>query len=183
MPLAALAILSTLFLLSRGREPGTTLPFADVDIEALLREPRLTAPTHVGVTADGASLRLTADAARPDTAAPGSGTVVRPRLLVDTPDGRRSELTAGEARISAGEELLLLSGGVHLDNSLGYGLDTEALTAALDRTRLESLGPVAGVAPGGTISAGRMELRRTDAAGPYVLVFTGGVKLLYQPPT
>ena len=33
LPLAALAILSTLFLLSRTIDPTTTIPFADQDFE------------------------------------------------------------------------------------------------------------------------------------------------------
>ena len=45
LPLAALAILSTLFLVSNRINPEDALPYADVDVEARLREPRITAPT------------------------------------------------------------------------------------------------------------------------------------------
>ncbi|MDO9527303.1 MAG: hypothetical protein Q7J57_17480, partial [Gemmobacter sp.] len=50
LPLAALVLLSVLFLLARGREDGSELRYSDVDLEALLKEPRMTAPTYTGVT-------------------------------------------------------------------------------------------------------------------------------------
>jgi lipopolysaccharide export system protein LptC len=65
LPLAALAILSTLFLLSDRIDPEDALPYAEVDVEELAREPRMTAPTYAGMTTDGAALSLTAVEARP----------------------------------------------------------------------------------------------------------------------
>ena len=68
LPLAALAAMSTLFLLSRTIDPADAIPYATVDVEDRIREPRMTAPTYSGVTSDGAALTLTADEARPDAA-------------------------------------------------------------------------------------------------------------------
>ena len=65
LPLTALAILSTLFLVARRIDPEAALPYAEVDVEDLAREPRMTAPTYAGTTEDGASVTLTADEARP----------------------------------------------------------------------------------------------------------------------
>ena len=64
LPLAALAILSTLFLLSDRIDPEDALPYAEVDVEDLAREPRMTAPTYAGMTTDGAALTLTATEAQ-----------------------------------------------------------------------------------------------------------------------
>ena len=44
LPLIALAILSTLFLVSRNIGGDGTVPFSDVDLDALARDPQLTAP-------------------------------------------------------------------------------------------------------------------------------------------
>ncbi len=54
MPLAALAILSTLFLVARTIDPSDAIKFTDLDVEDRLRDPRMTAPTYAGVTSDGA---------------------------------------------------------------------------------------------------------------------------------
>ena len=45
LPLGALAVLSTLFLLSRKPDPDAAIPYARVDAEALARQPRVTAPS------------------------------------------------------------------------------------------------------------------------------------------
>jgi lipopolysaccharide export system protein LptC len=69
LPLTALAILSTLFLISNRINPDDALPYAEVDVEARLKEPRITAPTYAGTTSDGAALEVTAAEARPSRAA------------------------------------------------------------------------------------------------------------------
>ena len=56
LPLAALAILSTLFLLADKIDPEDALPYAEVDVEDLAREPRMTLPSNAGTTSDGAAL-------------------------------------------------------------------------------------------------------------------------------
>ena len=65
LPLTALAILSTLFLIARKIDPDAALPYAEVDIADRLREPRMTAPAFSGVTRDGAAITVTAAEARP----------------------------------------------------------------------------------------------------------------------
>ena len=181
LPLAALAILSTLFLVARRIDPEDALPYAEVDVEELAREPRMTAPAYAGTTADGASITLSADEARPadpDSPAQAAGL----RLELATPDGGRTELIAAEARMNDTAQELTLSGGVTVTTSTGYRLETEELAARLDRTGLESRSAVSATAPAGVITADRMSLRQdTQTPGEYLLVFNGGVRLIYQP--
>jgi lipopolysaccharide export system protein LptC len=65
LPLAALGILSTLFLFARTIDPEDAIPYAEVDVEDRIREPRLTAPTYSGVTSDGSAVTFQAVEARP----------------------------------------------------------------------------------------------------------------------
>ena len=60
LPLMALAVLSTLFLVADQIDPEDALPYAEVDVEDLAREPRMTMPSYAGITTDGAALSLTA---------------------------------------------------------------------------------------------------------------------------
>ena len=62
LPLTALALLSTLFLVARKIDPEAALPYAEVDVAERIREPRMTAPTYAGVTEDGATLTITFNA-------------------------------------------------------------------------------------------------------------------------
>jgi lipopolysaccharide export system protein LptC len=52
----------------------------------------------------------------------------------------------------------------------------------LDRLDIASPGPVAGTGPIGDLRAGSMRLLEDDG-GRQRLVFTGGVDLVYLPPT
>lgn len=69
-PLIALALLSTLFLLSRAIEPQAVIPFADKEVQERLRDQQITGPFYSGTTADGdlisfSAEKLTTPAARP----------------------------------------------------------------------------------------------------------------------
>lgn len=180
LPLIALVILSTLFLVARRVDPEAALPYAEVDVEDLAREPRMTAPTYAGTTADGAALTLSADEARP--AADGSpAQAAGLRLDLATPDGGQTELLAVDARMDDTAKELVLSGGVIVTTSTGYRLETAEVAARLDRTGLESRAPVKATGPAGEITAEGMVLSRDyRTPGAYVLVFKGGVRLIYQ---
>lgn len=181
LPLAALAILSTLFLVARRIDPEAALPYAEVDVEDLAREPRMTAPTYAGTTSDGAALTLSADEARPATeGSPAKAAGLR--LALDTPDGARTELLSGAAVMQNATREVILSGGVTVTTSSGYRLQTAEVAAKLDRTGLESRAPVVATGPAGEITADRMTLSQdAQTPGAYVLVFNGSVRLVYQP--
>lgn len=187
LPLAALVLLSTLFLLSRGRESGQNLPYSEAELESLLREPRITSPAYVGVTREGDAISLTADTAMPDSGSPDGARATRPRLRLLTPAGGVTEVLADEARIDTQARRLVLTGAVQVDSGQGYRMTSAMIVAALDRSLVESPGVVQAEGPAGRIDAGAMRLERiagSDGAAPRdVLVFKNGVKLVYDPST
>lgn len=181
LPLIALALLSTLFLLADRIDPEDALPYAEIDVEGLAREPRMTAPTYAGTTDDGAALTLTADEARP--AAEGAAAEAQGlQLDLLTPDGASTNLRAATAVMDDTTREIVLSGGVTVVTSTGYRLETAELAAKLDRSGLESRAPVTATGPAGDISAARVTLRQDNLTpGTYLLVFNGGVRLVYRP--
>lgn len=181
LPLLALAILSTLFLLSDRIDPDAALPYAEVDVEERAREPRMTAPTYAGTTSDGAALTLSADEARP--AADGAPAEAQGlRLDLATPDGAVTELRAVTAVLDETAREIVLSGGVTVTTSSGYRLETAELAARMDRSGLASRAPVTATGPVGELQAGGMELGQDNRTpGAYLLVFNQGVRLVYRP--
>jgi lipopolysaccharide export system protein LptC len=178
MPLAALAILSSLFLFSRTIDPQDAIPYADVDVEDRLRQPRLTDAGYSGMTEDGAALTLTAAEARPDET---GGTATGLSGVLSTADGATTRIIAPQAVIDSKARRIELSGGVQLVSSSGYQIDSTGFGLALDRTWMESRGPVTALGPMGDIRADSLRLdRNADGAG-YLLVFNGAVRLVYQP--
>lgn len=179
LPLIALAILSTLFLLSRQTPTEGTLPYADVDVNDLAREQRLAAPRFSTVTADGASISFQARMVRPQGDGAGGPTAEGLTGEIETVDGLKATLAALRGRIDTAGGWADLAGDVQVATSTGYTIASQSLRASLDSTQLGSDGPVTATAPFGRIDAGAMLLRRE--AGGDVLVFDKGVKLIYDP--
>lgn len=185
LPLAALGILSTLFLFSRTIDPTRAIPYAKVDVKKLAREPQITAPNYAGVTADGTAISVTAAKAKPGTGGTQGASASDVTATLEGTDGKITTADAAEGTIDPAGGVMTLIGGVTINTPAGYNIDTEALTLLLNRTHLQSAGAVTAEGPLGRIEAGSMVLDRAggpaDKKAPYVLVFNGGVKLVYQP--
>ncbi len=180
LPLAALVILSTLFLVSRRIDTEEALPYAEVDVDALAREQRLTAPEYSGVTGDGTTFLVRAGVARP--LAEGGGLAESVTAELETTGGLNLTMAAGTGNMDPAAGSLRLTGGVHIETSTGYTIDTQGLSASTTVTEVHSEGAITAMAPFGTLEAGAMSLATTDGgAEAYVLVFNRGVKLIYEP--
>lgn len=178
LPLLALGLLSTMFLLSRSVDLDDALPFYE-GIEQIAREQQLASPKFSGVTSDGSTISVTADSAKPDLTDPRRMTAVKVTADILTQSGSRFMVTSEEALYDGNQDQLNLAGMVRITTSSGYELQTEELSADLAETGLLAPGPVNGTGPSGTLEAGSMELSGTS--GSQVLVFKGGVKLVYEP--
>lgn len=179
LPLAALALLSTLFMWSGRPDPESAIPYVEGDAGALDGPPRITAPTWAGVTPDGARVSLSATSASPQA---GSGTAMADmRLDWRGPGGVEARATAPEAAMTG--EAVTLAGGVAVTLSSGWSLVAQTLRAARDRSEVVASGGVEVEAPFGRVTADQARLHHPDgtAGGGEVLDFTGGVRLIYQP--
>lgn len=182
LPLTALAILSTLFLLSRGVDTTGIIPYADVDVEGLTRDQRVTAPEFSGVTADGSAITIRAEQARPDPDRFSRLTADAINAHVDLAAGEVLEITARTGIIDTEARQMEVSGGTLLEYSAGYVVETEGLTAWFETGAMQSYGPVTALAPIGRLEAGSMALSPSNIPGlPPRLTFTDGVKLIYEP--
>ncbi len=182
LPLTALVMLSTLFLVSRTIDPSDAIPYSDVDIEDRVREPRITAPTYAGLTTDGAALTVTAAEARPGREGASDGSASTLRAELNTPDGASAELISAQGVLDSAGRELRLEGGVQISTSSGYRITTDALSASLDVTDVRSKGALAATSPMGQITAGSMSITEdTGTPGAYSLVFGNRVKVIYEP--
>jgi lipopolysaccharide export system protein LptC len=181
LPLIALALLSTLFLFSRTPDPDAAIPFADVDVTELAREQRLSNPRFAGTLEDGREVLLMADAAMPVQGVPDqlNADNIEARIVLSDVDFML--LDARHSLIDLGASLATLTQDVHLTSSTGYRLDSNMMTVALNRLDVYSPGPVSVTGPAVTLTAGTMRLTGPD--GAQVLRFTGGVRVLYDPPS
>jgi lipopolysaccharide export system protein LptC len=179
LPIAALALLSTLFLLSDPPDPDRALPYAEVDVAQLARELRLTQPRFAGVLPSGREITLTARAAAPDF----EETDV---IVTDDIEGRVAVsddaflfIDAGEGRIDVANRVANLSGGVEARTTEGYRVTSDTMRLSLSEVGLAAPETVRIEGDGLSIEADAMVLDGPDGAA--VLSFTGGVRLLYEP--
>lgn len=179
LPLLALGLLSTIFLVARQIDPAQSIPYSDVDVAELAREQRIGAPSYSGVTSGGAAVSFEAESARPEQ----SGDLVMafaPRTRIDLPGGRVVTITSARAEFDRRKAQARMQGDLVVASSDGYRMQTEGLDADLTLGEVVSGGPVSGVAPFGALNAGNMRLTRLED-GTHVLSFEQGVKLLYRP--
>jgi len=179
LPLMAILLLSTLFLLSRNVEPVATLPFANSEIDERVNEQQITRPFFSGTTNGGDRISLSAD-----TMATRSGLNNEAAELsaqIDLVSGTRIILMSDHGQFDMAENTSTLAGNVVITTSSGFNLSSETLIADFDSLMLQSPGTVQGFAPFGTLNAGRMRLQRQETGSNAHLVFTNGVKLIYTP--
>lgn len=179
LPLAALVLLSFMFMIARTIDPTEALRVGDLPAETARRQ--ITGPSFSTVTEDGAAISFVARSARPLGQEPDAIAATDLDALLETPDGAQVKISAPEAELLGADQRLELAGGVRLETSTGYEIESPALEARLDATRLASKGPVKARGPLGELTAGAAEVTRQDGHDTYVLVFKDGVKLVYQP--
>lgn len=182
LPVAAIALLSMLFLLARSVNPDDAIPFAEVDVSVRARDQQLTMPRFAGVSRDGTHFALTADLARPDADDPRRMTAEVVMLTLRDQAEATAEMTARTAEIDTATRHLTLDGDVQIETSSGYSLTTSRLEGTLGSLDIRATDGVTGDGPLGTLRAGAMYLNE-DEDGAQRLLFTGGVDLLYVPPT
>ncbi|MFM2356886.1 MAG: hypothetical protein RLZZ528_2622 [Pseudomonadota bacterium] len=180
LPLAGLAILSSLFLLARSNDPDRIGLAPDPGVEERAESQSLGKPVVTGVTKDGAALTVVAEKALPGLG-DAPATADRITATYERKDGFRADLSANGGVFDKAQQNLTLNGSVHVTLSNGMTLDTETLLASMTESRLESKVPVAVTAPYGRIDAGGMLYQQSGADIGEVLVFNGGVRLIYEP--
>ncbi|MFW2588505.1 hypothetical protein [Sagittula sp. SSi028] len=179
LPLVALAMLSTLFLLSDSREPLQEIPFLDGTLADDAIRPGVTEPFYSGVTDKGELVTITAQRARPLGDGQIEADVVNAHLRLE--DGGALTVTSPLALSAEGEHTLDLSGGVTITSTQGYVMQTEELATRIDRIEARSAGRVVADGPLGDLDAGQMEILPADEDGAVRLLFTKGVKVIYRP--
>lgn len=182
LPLAALALLSTMFLLARRVDPDDAARFASVDLSERARDRQLTLPRFAGVSNEGTAYALSAQTARPDADDPRRMSADAVHLLLDSTGGGQTSIVAQAGRVDTAERSVRLDGDVRIETSTGYTLTTERLEGTLGHLDIFAPQEVRGTGPLGDLRAGSLRLDE-DASGEAQMLFTGGVDLLYRPPT
>lgn len=180
LPLAALGILSTLFLLSRSADPTLSIPFAEKDMADRMRDQQVTAPFFSGTTPKGDEIIVTASVARPGgMGTPAEATNLMARITMA--DGVRFTLNSDTGVVAVNKDMATFTGNVKITSSTGYVVLTETLNTALSGISGNTPGHVEGNGPLGKFTAGQMQIDTKIEGGPVHMLFKNRVKLIYDP--
>jgi lipopolysaccharide export system protein LptC len=178
LPLSAIVLLSTLFLIARNVGDTSQIPYAD--IEEIARQPRLSAPKMVGMSETGGTYTIEADVARqdPDT----DNGLIAEAIVVNmaTIDGIQTTVSAGIGKLDSDAKVVTLDNLARVTTSDGYLMETRGLVTSLTDGSLETTDPLEVRAPYGSLTAGRLTIT-PDSDEPQLIVFNNGVRLIYQP--
>jgi len=182
LPLIALAIFSSLFLIADRIDPDDQLALADLDVGEVLARPGITNPSFAGQTETGEAIRLKAQVIEPEP----DGTLTARGLLfsMTQTDGGTLDVTAELGKIPAGNGAVEFVGSVMVATSSGLVIETQNLQAARDMGWMTAEGGVQANAPFGKFVSGALQIERTqaeDGTASYRAVFKDGVKLVYEP--
>lgn len=181
LPLLALALLSTLFLISRAVTPTATIPFADSEVQERLTNQQVTGPFFSGTSSRGDQIAFIAERLSSPDGTVGSNMAEEVIVQMDMANGRQIMLEADQAEVDMINDRSKLSGAVEAITTDGYRVVSDALELRLSQLDVTSPGPVEATTPLGDIEAGGMRLFVPEGKTDAQLLFTGGVKLLYLP--
>ena len=178
LPLGAIILLSTLFLIARNVGDTSQIPYAD--IEEIARQPRLSAPKMVGMSETGGTYTIEADVARQDPDMDNG--LIAEAIVVNmtTIDGIQTTVSAGIGKLDSNAKVVTLDNLARVTTSDGYLMETRGLVTSLTDGSLETTDPLEVRAPYGSLTAGRLTIT-PDSDEPQLIVFNNGVRLIYQP--
>ncbi|THH34705.1 hypothetical protein E4Z66_17190 [Aliishimia ponticola] len=179
LPLIALAILSTLFLLSSRIRPGDNIPFAETEIDERIRGQQVTGPFFSGVTSRGD--RISFSATNVVTGEDRSQEAHDLNAQLDFSTGGSVTLEATRGKIELGNDMATLLGDILIDSTTGFRMVTNTVITSLTGIDVTAPGEVRATGPAGTLTAGQMRITSNETNGNVEILFSGGVMLVYEP--
>ncbi len=180
LPLVAIFLLATVFLLSRSVETNVTGPFSNDAIDQRLSDQVVTLPDYKGVTRKGEQVRV--EARRASQGREGDdpkATEIEGKY--DLRNGRQITMVSNSGTIRPDKGTATFVGDVVITTADGIQVTTDLLNTSLEEIRGDTPGQVDGTGPIGDFTAGRMKFGTEKRNGPVHIFFTDGVKLIYEP--
>ncbi|SMX41417.1 hypothetical protein [Octadecabacter ascidiaceicola] len=176
LPLAALALMSTVFLFARAPTKETTIPYAE--IEEIAREPRVSGAQISGVADDGSVIGIDAGTTRPN----GDLMIIENlTATVESVNGVHIDIRAGTGEVDITSRIARLSGLARIETSNGFEMETVGITANMTTGQIISDAEIEVQAPFGALTAGQMIIETPEGDDGQVMLFQNGVRLVYTP--
>lgn len=183
LPLVAIGLLGTVFLVTKEDSIDGGFTFSKADLASLESGLRIDKPRMFGSNPEGDIYNFAADALLPDSLTPSLVEAQRISGEIIYQTGNTIQLSAGKAEFVLDGNLLLLSDGILVVTSDGTRITGEGLLAELDTGTITSNGSISASSPLGSIQAGNFRVDRIGAedAEKQMIWFENGVMLSFKP--
>lgn len=187
LPLVAVALLSTIFLVQEEEGLDGGLVFSKADLETLGDGLTVNNPRLAGTMPDGTAYVLSAEKAVPDRTRIEQVEFESLSSVMRFQSDEVVEVHAARATAFVKDRMLSMRDGINIRMSSGYVATSDAAKVFLDRGEIVTDAPVSATGPGTKIDAGRMTVRAAiDANGTRtdnpVVIFEQGVTMTITPP-
>jgi len=179
LPLVAILLLGMMFMMTKNVPELTEIPFASGALKERSKSEQVAEPNYMGMTKEGDMLNVFAETLKPKNEEMSDLLAMRPKSEIITKEGRMIQLASNSGLLYDDKGLFSMEGAVEIVTSDGYQLNAEKVDVKLDQTWAFAYGPVNGVGPSGTLSAGSLEIKRSPETDALKLYFKGRVKVLY----
>jgi lipopolysaccharide export system protein LptC len=182
LPLVALGMLASIFLVQTDDSLGGNIVFSQGDIDALGEGLKITNPTFTGTTAGQDRFRFTAALVEPDAAPPERARITTLAGEVALHNGPTVELEADTGDLHIPTERLDVAGDVRIRTSEGYRIHAEQATLDLAAGSIVAGNAVETTGPLGRIDSGSLAVAPAASSGEARrFSFGNGVRLIYEP--
>lgn len=183
LPLVALALVASVFLVQTDDRFGGAITFSESDIEQLGDGLQLTDSVFTGTTNGGDAFRIAAALVVPDAAPPERAAITSLDGSLDLIEGPTVSLKADRGDLHIPTQRLDMSGSVRISTSDGYILHAETATIDFISGTFVADHDVRTTGPLGEITAGNLHVTPAAASGEArQFSFSSGVRVLYDPP-
>ena len=179
LPIAALGLLSTIFLFSGKVDVTQSLPYAERNIAEIIREQRITQPYFTGIASNGTEIALSAAYASPQVENAHILEITDLSVVLRSTSDRMVQVTAGRGALDSARQTAQISTDVHIAALPDFWVTTEALDMNFNQGFISAKGGFQGVTALGVITAREMHLQMT--ADDQQIVFLNDVRLVYSP--
>ena len=181
LPLAALALIAAIFFSARDRGELSDM-FTAEELARLGAGLRLDNPRFAGVTEKGEPFVVRADWALPESAMARVVELENPRGEIELTDGRTLDVSAATGRLDRRRETATLAGGVTLETSDGWRIETGEVHVNFEARTARAPGPVMLEGPRGSVEAGGMRAASgADGIADGQIWFENRVRLVFIP--
>lgn len=185
LPLVALALVASIFVLSNSSALRKGLPVSTPQMAELALGQKIINPRFSGVTEGGDAYLLVADTAVPDGPDPTFVDLERPHTTIDFDNENKYWSKSQTGTIDLTENVVTMTETVEMHLSNGWNAYSEHMILYYQSGNAHSPGPIYADGPFGTVEAQEMVLTQNLDDGPdrrkRLLQFKNKVKVIYLP--